>query len=300
MRCKTCDKNMELEEPHIFVCHHCWSLYNTITDKWEGMIRKGVKIEKMLREGKENRITFEELFMNTALLASMRHTCRTGNGCVLVHDNHIVSMGYNGSPSGHLHCQDVGCLMIDGHCLRTVHAEQNAVAHLLSRYDRLIAYITSQPCVMCMKLMYQVNVREVVYIRDYPDEARDQLFQDKVTFREFEGRTLIKEKDEKFEPKDEKFEPLLGSVWYNYEDEVYYVGDGKKWVKKDGKVKVADLWGVPCEDLSDDGEDDSDTEDIKKSGKCHYCGDSSDDVEHDELGRPWCYFCRIRKLGAKK
>ena len=74
------------------------------------------------------RLTWEQYFMLNAHLVSMRSTCNRLNvGAVLVKDNRIISTGYNGGISGDVHCLDEGCYMEDGHCLRSLHAEENAI-----------------------------------------------------------------------------------------------------------------------------------------------------------------------------
>jgi len=75
------------------------------------------------------RESWDIYFMLIAKQVASRSTCpRAAVGAVIVKDNHILSTGYNGAPAGELHCTDVGCQMINGHCERTVHAETNAVA----------------------------------------------------------------------------------------------------------------------------------------------------------------------------
>jgi hypothetical protein len=88
---------------------------------------KGRKI-KILKGECEMRPTWDEYFMSIAKLAASRSTCpRASVGVVIVKDNRILSTGYNGSPSGEPHCTEIGCLMINNHCERTIHAETNAV-----------------------------------------------------------------------------------------------------------------------------------------------------------------------------
>jgi len=75
-----------------------------------------------------NRPTWDEYFMNIARDVATRSSCpRASVGSVVVKDNHILSTGYNGAPPGEPHCTEVGCLIINNHCERTIHAETNAV-----------------------------------------------------------------------------------------------------------------------------------------------------------------------------
>jgi len=74
------------------------------------------------------RPNWDTYFMNIAKEVASRSTCpRASVGAVISKDNRILSTGYNGAPSGEPHCLEVGCLMINNHCERTIHAETNAV-----------------------------------------------------------------------------------------------------------------------------------------------------------------------------
>lgn len=112
------------------------------------------------------RPSWDEQFMDIADITARRATCdRSHVGCVLVVDCRIVSTGYNGSFQGADHCTDVGHLMKDGKCHRTVHAEMNAVADAAARgvsVDGATAYLTREPCVMCMKLLVAAGIIRIV------------------------------------------------------------------------------------------------------------------------------------------
>ena len=74
------------------------------------------------------RISWKNYFMNIAREVATRSTCsRKHVGAVIVRDKTILSTGYNGSIKGLPHCDDAGCDMVDGHCVRTSHAEANAI-----------------------------------------------------------------------------------------------------------------------------------------------------------------------------
>ena len=74
------------------------------------------------------RIPWDQYFMAQAVLLSLRSTCtRLEVGATIVRDKRIIAGGYNGSVSGDVHCIDEGCYVVDGHCLRTIHAEMNAL-----------------------------------------------------------------------------------------------------------------------------------------------------------------------------
>src|SRR5690349_1035987 len=77
---------------------------------------------------RRQRPTWDEYFLDIAFSVAERSTCdRAHVGAVLVRDRRILATGYNGSPAGLPHCDEVGHLLIDGHCVRTLHAEQNAI-----------------------------------------------------------------------------------------------------------------------------------------------------------------------------
>jgi len=133
--------------------------------------------------GRMDRVTY---FMKIAEIVAERSTCSKAKvGAVLVdpQTNRIVATGFNGSISGDKHCIDVGCLEIDLHnghgpsCIRTIHAELNAVLHLERRYDWLTLYTTHQPCYHCIKPLMVANVKAVWFLHPYKDEARDMFLE---------------------------------------------------------------------------------------------------------------------------
>jgi dCMP deaminase len=120
------------------------------------------------------RISFDEYFMRMALLASERATCeRLKVGSVIVKNKNVLSTGYNGSASGEVHCIDVGCLIRDGHCIRTIHSEQNALLqcakHGVSVKGASI-YVTHFPCLHCTKSLVTAGITEIVYLNDYRND----------------------------------------------------------------------------------------------------------------------------------
>lgn len=116
---------------------------------------------------------WEAYFLEMAALAARRSTCpRRAVGAVLVRDQRVVATGYNGSLRGQPHCSEAGCLMVDGHCKRTVHAEMNALLQCAfhgvpSRGSAL--FTTSFPCLDCAKALVQAGVTAVYYRDAYPD-----------------------------------------------------------------------------------------------------------------------------------
>lgn len=105
--------------------------------------------------------------MAIAAQVATRSTCdRKHVGAVVVSDQRILSTGYNGSIRGLPHCDDVGHLMEEGHCVRTVHAEANAIVQAAQSGVRLqdaTIYVTASPCFHCFKLIAQAGIRRVVF-----------------------------------------------------------------------------------------------------------------------------------------
>lgn len=124
-----------------------------------------------------SRKSWEAYFLGIAFEVSARATCdRLHVGCVIVDtDKSILATGYNGSVRGLPHCDDVGHDMDEGHCVRTVHAEANAIAQAAARGARTqgsTAYVTNRPCWPCFKLLANAGVKSVVYAEAYRDDPR--------------------------------------------------------------------------------------------------------------------------------
>lgn len=116
--------------------------------------------------------------LRVALTLSERSTCnRLDVGCVIAdEDGFILSTGYNGAPKGLPHCLEVGCLMEDNHCIRSAHAEQNAIITASRNGVSLnggIAYVTHLPCLRCLHMLIQSGVRVIYYVISYGDEYNE-------------------------------------------------------------------------------------------------------------------------------
>ena len=122
----------------------------------------------------EHRIDWDQYFMMQAALLASRSTCqRLSVGAVLVRDKRIIAGGYNGSVSGDDHCLDAGCYLRDGHCVRTIHAEMNAVlqcAKFGSGTDGAVIYVTDFPCLQCTKMLLQAGIKKIYYLRNYHND----------------------------------------------------------------------------------------------------------------------------------
>lgn len=118
------------------------------------------------------RPSWDELFIATAVLGSSRGTCdRLRTSCVLVKNNRIIGSGYNGAVAGLDNCDDAGHLVVEGHCLRTLHGEDNAIANAVSSLDGSTAYIIATPCLNCIKKLLQYGIKRIVYVGQYSNIA---------------------------------------------------------------------------------------------------------------------------------
>lgn len=120
------------------------------------------------------RVDWDDYFMSIATQVATRSTCdRKHVGAVIVRDKMLLATGYNGSLRGIEHCDDVGHLMQDGHCVRTVHAEANAIvqgARNGVRTDEATIYVTASPCFACFKLIANAGIIRIVFGEFYRDE----------------------------------------------------------------------------------------------------------------------------------
>ncbi|MDQ2991306.1 MAG: dCMP deaminase family protein [Candidatus Eremiobacteraeota bacterium] len=119
--------------------------------------------------------------MDVARTVATRATCpRASVGCVLVRDHRILTTGYNGAPRGVPHCSDLGCIVVDDHCLRAMHAEANAIVQGALHGVGLqgaIVYSTHQPCVHCSKLLISAGVQKIVFAEAYADPVAAALLE---------------------------------------------------------------------------------------------------------------------------
>jgi len=126
------------------------------------------------------RPSWDEYFMDLANTAAKRATCDRGrSGCVIVRDKHVLVTGYVGSPKGMKHCDEVGHLFkkvyhedgsVTQHCVRTVHAEQNAIAQAARRgiaLDDSTLYCRMTPCRTCAMLIINCGIVRVVCEKKY-------------------------------------------------------------------------------------------------------------------------------------
>jgi len=145
-----------------------------------------------------NRPDNDTYFMDMAQLISTRSTCvRRQVGAVIVKDKRVLTTGYNGSPKGTMHCEDLGCIRDQQNIpsgtrhelCRGVHAEQNAViqaAYFGISIDGATIYTTTYPCSMCSKILINAGIKEVVYADSYMDDLSKRLFEEtKINVRKY-------------------------------------------------------------------------------------------------------------------
>ncbi|UFT97837.1 ComE operon protein 2 [Radiobacillus kanasensis] len=129
------------------------------------------------------RISWDQYFMSQSHLLALRSTCqRLMVGATVVRDKRIIAGGYNGSVSGGIHCSDEGCYVIDGHCVRTIHAEINALLQCAKfgvPTEGAEIYVTHFPCLHCCKSIIQSGIKAVYYAEDYKNHPYAiELFRD--------------------------------------------------------------------------------------------------------------------------
>lgn len=129
---------------------------------------------------KSKRPSTDQYFMNIAKVVATRATCdRAHVGALLTRDKEILATGYNGSPRGLKHCDEVGHEIENGHCIRTTHAEQNAIVqaalHGVSTKDATL-YTTHSPCYICAKMIVNAGIKRVVAGQMYREPQVAKIF----------------------------------------------------------------------------------------------------------------------------
>lgn len=127
------------------------------------------------------RISWDQYFMAQSHLLALRSTCtRLMVGATVVRDNRIIAGGYNGSIAGGVHCIDEGCYVIDNHCVRTIHAEMNALLQCAKfgvPTDGAEIYVTHFPCLQCCKALIQAGIKSIYYAEAYKNHPyAEELF----------------------------------------------------------------------------------------------------------------------------
>lgn len=150
--------------------------------------------------GPEGRPGWDEYFMDITRLVARRSTCRRRRvGALIVKDKKILATGYNGAPAGVRHCSEVGCLREKlqvpsgerAELCRGLHAEQNAIIqaafHGVSIQEAVL-YSTTMPCSVCMKMLINAGIREIIYAEGYPDQLAEELIREtRIPMRKYQG-----------------------------------------------------------------------------------------------------------------
>lgn len=159
---------------------------------------------------KHIRPSWDEYFMQIANTVATRATCDRGRaGCVVVRDRQILVTGYVGSPRGLPHCDDVGHYMkkvihedghVSQHCVRTIHAEQNAITqaarHGIALKDSTI-YVRMTPCRTCAMLIINVGIKRVVCEKKYhAGQESEEMFRQAGVELEYFSEEILKYKDQ--------------------------------------------------------------------------------------------------------
>lgn len=123
---------------------------------------------------KRPRVGWDTYFMDIARVVASRSTCdRKFVGAVIVRDKTILSTGYNGSIRKYEHCDDVGHMMENGHCVATIHAEANAILQAAKNgvcIENATIYTTASPCWPCFKMIANAGIKRICYGEFYRDE----------------------------------------------------------------------------------------------------------------------------------
>jgi dCMP deaminase len=124
------------------------------------------------------RPAFDDIYMELAVnLASRSHCIKRHVGAVLTKDTRIISIGYNGPPSGTHNCDEewpeIGCPRDSkGSCSLAIHAEQNAILYAvknMSSVEGTTLYVTLSPCLSCSRIIYSTGIKRVIYLNSYAE-----------------------------------------------------------------------------------------------------------------------------------
>lgn len=168
---------------------------------------------KEKRKGEGKRLSWDEAFMNMALVLTKRVSCKIVKTAAIYvdADHRVISLGYNGPVKGGYNCDEVGCAKIDGNpktgklerC-RGAHAEINGIINAIDprALRGATLYSVKHPCYDCVKSLINVGIKEIVYFEKYlrtqtggekfeeESEADDLLKKSRIKTRKYQGRVL--------------------------------------------------------------------------------------------------------------
>lgn len=136
---------------------------------------------------------WDDYFMQITEVIATRSTCiRRKVGALIVKDNRILTSGYNGAPKGLNHCADIGCRREElnvpsgerHELCRAIHAEQNAIIQAATygvSIKGAVLYTTTQPCVLCAKMLVNAGVKKIVFQGAYPDDLAMDILKEAET-----------------------------------------------------------------------------------------------------------------------
>ena len=137
----------------------------------------------MAEERKHYRPSWDDYFMAIVKIVAARGTCdRLYAGSVLVKDKRIIASGYNGSPGGLPHCDDVGHLLEEGHCVRTIHGEHNSILQAARQGSTstqgATMYTKYSPCIHCAKYVIAAGIKKVVIGKVYRNPSALEMLKE--------------------------------------------------------------------------------------------------------------------------
>ncbi len=136
--------------------------------------------ERRLRTSRPSR---DGVFMALTTIIAQRSTCaRRAVGCVLINvQGHVLATGYNGVHRGAPHCIDRPCAGANQpsgeglHLCQAIHAEQNAIMQCRNITEIHTAYVTSSPCIHCVRLLANTGVKRIVFLEKYPHDESERI-----------------------------------------------------------------------------------------------------------------------------
>ena len=182
-------KSKNLYQKQLIVCISIKSIYKSAKVLYDGLQITSILLLKM--ENKIARPSWNQYFASITKQVASRSTClRRKVGAIIVKEKRILTTGYNGAPKGTRNCLEIG------HCLReqlkipsgqrhemcrALHAEQNAIIQAAYHGVKIASssiYTTTQPCVMCAKMLINSGIKSIYYFEDYPDPLAIQLLEE--------------------------------------------------------------------------------------------------------------------------